>query len=142
MKVFHYCIWLKVKNPETIYKSQFPLHVTLQKEIETYKEAVKNFEWFKEQIKKPIHVKCETIVNEIEDDFRALYYNVVTVKKEPTWWIDNAHISFEYKYGEIVKQEKYHENLQDSILELDTLSIYECNGHFKDWKEITAHKLN
>ena len=142
MKIFHYCIWLKVKEPEAIYKSEFPLHVTLEKEMKTYKEALKKFEWLKEQIQKPIHVKCETIVNEIEDNFGALYYNIVVMDEKPKWWIDNHHISFEYKYGDIVKQKQCHERLQDCILELDTLSIYDCHDHFKDWKELKAYKLN
>lgn len=80
MKNFGYCIWLQVQNPDSIYKATFPLHLTLEKDIQNIEEAVKRYFSWKQKIKVPIQVRLNQIYNEYEDNFAALYYFVNAVE--------------------------------------------------------------
>ena len=69
-----------------------------------------------------------------EKDFKSLYYNV-TSTNTPSWWPDNAHTSFYYKYNEITKEEI--DSLSNKIIKKSTLfsniKVKKCTGHFLQW---------
>ena len=76
--------------------------------------------------------------NEYEDNFDALYYFINILDEKPNWWQENAHVSLEYGYNkEIVVQAK-HEALEDQVIVLDKVSLFHCNGHYFNWKEIAV----
>lgn len=140
MKQFGYCIWLHVHEPDSIYKADFPLHLTLERDIDNVEDAIAQYSFWKENIKSPLHCRFDKMYNEYEDNFAALYYFINVLDEKPNWWYEDAHVSLEYGYDkEIVVQDK-HEALEGQVILLDKVSLFYCDGHYLKWKEVILDK--
>jgi len=125
-----------VENPYSIFDSDFPLHLTLEKDIPTADIARTKFIKSKNLLQRPIFVTFEELYHEFEDNFAALYYFVkVAGGTQPDWWDENAHISLAYDYNQWINITEEHEALQGVVVKLK-VSIYYCNNHYQTWYEV------
>ena len=134
---YNYCIWLinnKINNWEKKEKG-FLTHMSIKTHLKK-NEAILLFN----QIKKDIDfikltINSELIESNDESGFNALYYNVSGNKKF-SWWPDNAHVSFHYKYNEAfsIKDKEYKPKKNWCIF--NDIIIMKCTGHHKDWTQL------
>lgn len=140
MKQFGYCIWLHVHDPDSIYKADFPLHLTLERDIDNVEDAMVRYSFWKENIKSPLHCRFGKMYNEYEENFAALYYFINILGEKPNWWQEDAHVSLQYGYDKEITIEEKHESLHGKTLVLDRVSLFYCNGDYSKWKQVIFEK--
>tara|TARA_B110000037_G_scaffold214750_1_gene271127 strand:+ start:594 stop:1007 length:414 start_codon:yes stop_codon:yes gene_type:complete len=137
MLSFGYCIWLQPESSSELYNltQGFEPHISLKTNME-YDEAIKIFNKIKyddlkiEIINKP----CITCFK----NFYALQYDVKILQGNINIWMDNAHISFIYKYGENINEKI---KINDFIVYFNKINIMNCNNHYSKWIKIEKKNI-
>ena len=141
MENFKFCIWLIPKKNHKWYKyiSDFSPHVTLHSRLSMGEAYTKLF--VLEDLVKDLKVKLVGKAKQDKvNDFYNIEYGVELIDKneEPTWWPDNAHLSFSYRYGSRYTKEELEE--MDKKVEvregvLNKIVVKNCKGHYNTWEK-------
>ena len=137
MKNFQYCIWLipEPNHPWYNYTDGFLPHITLKYYLSKKKaqEFLKSND-LNQYCTVRIQGSCE---QSSEDNFVSLSYSVETDGSSPSWWPDNAHISFRYQYNKLFTPsdiEELDKQIKHRDCSMYTLNIAKCDGHYSKWK--------
>ena len=134
MKNFEYCIWL-VSNKDTWKHSEkkFRTHMTIKSNL-TLNEAKKIY---KNINKGEYFLKIDSyLLSSMEENFNAMYYNVVCKNNKPSWWPNNAHVSFKYKYNNDFSNEDKNFKIKDEECLFNDIIIMNCNNHYQEWHQV------
>ena len=135
MKNFEYCIWL-VSNKDTWKHSEkeFRTHMTIKSNL-SLNEAKKIY---KNINKSQYILKINSdLLYSVQDNFHALYYNVICKNDKPLWWPSDAHVSFKYNYDIDFSNEDKQFNINNKECLFNDIIIMNCNNHYTNWYQIT-----
>ena len=145
MKNFEYCLWLMVDDnhiKKDFDEMDFPPHIS----IETNLKESRLVHLKLPQLINPITIKLGKLQQNFEDEFFAFYYPVDIISKEtPTWWNDNMHLSVLYAYHKksSIKDLKHSlANLEGKEYTCSSIKLYNCKGHYTNWREHNIKKCN
>ena len=132
MKDYKYCLWFVNLNSEWRNNTNgFIPHMTIKHSL-IYEDALNIYNMID-----PINInlsleETHQICN--DNEFWALYYNIKQLNylEKPSWWPNNAHISFLYKYEPISKETMIPLNKYKEIF--SNIALVDCNGHYSNWK--------
>ena len=134
---FGYCIWLLLEENHIWYRytKDFLPHITLFYHLDK-EDAINKIKKIKKQtIEVSLEGKCKQSKT---NNFYSLFYKVIPTNKKtiPKWWPKNAHISFRYQYNKSFtkeEMEKLNEIIKKHSGKFNKISIYKCDGHYKNW---------
>jgi len=150
---FKYCIWacLESGHPWNSHNSacRQGLHITINSNLDTLDTAITAFNDiinYKNNIKIGLDA-INPVVNR-RGDFNAVYFPAYLVYRapKPTWWPNDAHMSFYYSYGRSLRFTEL-TYVQKCIYKnafgiLNNFKLVRCTGHFnKHWLVIREHKI-
>ncbi len=135
MKDFKYCIWYcpEGNHPWNFFTNKFIPHLSIKTNLD-YSSAINLFTKIKKQ---DIEVELDRPMCDEDQGFHALFYNLKPVDNPPPWWPKNPHISFLYKYNQIISPYEVHHlysNMKYKKGLLKNLHLVKCSGHFTKWK--------
>jgi len=135
MKSFKYCIWALPEKGHEWYKytNGFYPHITIISGL-SLDEA---FLYFEKNYFRKSYVTIRDFDSCLTGGFSALYANVDYVDEKPTWWPDDAHVSFYYKYNESFTKEcleYYTKNMPRKKVKIGEFLLVRCDGNFMKWK--------
>jgi len=142
MRNFGWCIWL-IPEKESLwhtYTDGFSPHITIKSCLEQ-KEALKLFN----SIQKSLEAFSLTVCLQgycqqtYSKKFAALYYDVNPVPSTtyPSWWPENAHMSFRYQYSKLFDSSdlsKLDSTINQKTASVTSIALVHCNGHYSTWK--------
>lgn len=150
MKDFNYCIWYNLTSPIRINKKiDFPLHITIIKEITKRDEAQKIFHnlGINKKLIIPVEHLSTCIEKTKDDNFFAL---TIPIKIKYDGLPKNSHMSICYKYNNdfTEAEEKFYQIFLNNIilnnknLTFSKVSLNLCKGSYKNWKKLEEKILN
>ena len=135
MKDFKYCIWLCPDNshPWNFFTNRFPAHLSLKTNLD-YSTALSLYSKIQKQ---NINVELNYLMCDENEGFHAMFYTLKTIENKPPWWPKNPHMSFLYKYNQIIYPQEMHYldyNLKYKKGILKHICMVKCSGHHSKWK--------
>ena len=135
MKDFKYCIWYcpDHTHPWNFFTNRFIPHLSLKTNLD-YSTAMNLFTKIKKQ---DIEVELDQPMCDEDEGFHALFYNLKSIDNSPPWWPKNPHISFLYRYNQMIYPYEVHylySNMKYKKGILKNLCLVKCSGHYTKWK--------
>lgn len=140
---FQHCLWLlpAASHPwHALTGGTVPAHLTLASRIPAVHTAETMFSDMTDTVSRIMVTVAGELRQTVVNGFYALEYTVTPLDGCPSWWPQNAHVSFGYRYhapfaDEEVRavQARVQEHPQ-AILEI--LEMRLCSGHCATWRRI------
>ena len=135
MKDFKYCIWLcpDSNHPWNFFTNKFIPHLSIKTNLD-YNASLNLYTKIKKQ---NIEVELDTPMCAEDQGFHALFYKLKHIDNPPPWWPKNPHISFLYKYNELINTREVnylYSTLKYKKSFLKNICLVKCSGHFTKWK--------
>jgi len=106
--------------------------------IKTHMELDEAFLFFENLLKCPIKVYLkDELVSTNKNGFNALYYKIGCEGNEPSWWPEEGHISFAYRYNKpfnMLELEEFSKMSLENKCNLTKFWLVRCDGHYMNWK--------
>ena len=136
MQNFKYCVWCMPEKGHGWYK--IPQGFYPHMSIKTNMDLDEAFIFFERLTKYPITVYLkDEIISTTENGFNAIYYKLGCVGIEPSWWPENAHISFAYRYNipfSMIELKEFSKIALESSCKLTNFWLVRCDGDYRNWK--------